>query len=62
MEFLLLWWDELDDLAALGRHVSRAIIGELASIGMPLRAWGVALSGWWRPPERNPLAAEDFIR
>jgi len=61
MEFLLLWWDELDDLAALVRHVAWAIIGELASLVTPLRAWGAALGGLWRPPARNPLPAEDLV-
>ena len=30
MEFVMLWWDELDDLAALVCHVAREMIAEVA--------------------------------
>lgn len=31
MEFLLLYWDELDDLAALCRHLSRSFLEEVGA-------------------------------
>ena len=62
MEFLLIWWDELDDAIALCRHVLGAVIDELASVGAPLTAWAAALSGWRELPARNPLPAEDPAR
>lgn len=54
MEFLLRYWDELDDVAALCCHLSRTVITEIASLGVLLRAWGDSLSGWLRP-ERGGL-------
>jgi hypothetical protein len=30
MECVMLWWDELDDLASLVRHVVREVIVEVA--------------------------------
>lgn len=56
MEILLLWWDELDDLVALCRHLLRALIAELSSIGAPLRAHGAVLSVW------RQLSAENSVR
>ena len=58
MEFLLMWWDELDDALGLCRHVSAAIICELGSMG----AWAAALSRWRALPARSPLPAEDPAR
>ncbi len=39
MEVVMLWWDELDDLAALASHVARGVIAEVAALPRR-RAWG----------------------
>ena len=39
MEFFLHFWDELDDVAALCRHLSRSVITEIASLRTPRRIW-----------------------
>ena len=62
MEFLLLWWDELDDVAALCRHVLGSVIAELASTGASLRAWAAALSAGWRLPAQSGLPSEDPVQ
>jgi hypothetical protein len=33
MEIVMLWWDELDDFAALVRHVARAAFAEVVAAG-----------------------------
>ncbi len=38
MEFLLLWWDELDDLVGACRHLASATVEEVAVIAAPLTA------------------------
>ena len=48
MEFFLYFWDELDDAAALCRHLSRSVITEIVSLRTPLRAWR-AWRAWLRP-------------
>lgn len=45
MEFFLHFWDELDDVAALCRHLSRSVIAEIASLRPARRGW----RGWLRP-------------
>ena len=51
MEFFLYFWDELDDAAALCRHLSRSVITEIVSLRTPLRAWRGwrGWRGWLRP-------------
>jgi hypothetical protein len=49
MEFLLLWWDDLDDFAHACRHlVTHAFseLAELAATSMPL-ATGLSAVGAW---------------
>ena len=36
MEFLLRCWDELDDLAALCRHLTRTAIAHVGALRLPL--------------------------
>ncbi|HEY6483933.1 MAG TPA: hypothetical protein VIY54_10445 [Steroidobacteraceae bacterium] len=36
MEFLLLWWDELDDLTHACRHLATCAIAEAAARAAPL--------------------------
>jgi hypothetical protein len=36
MEFLLLWWDELDDLAHACRHLVASAAADLATLSAPL--------------------------
>ncbi len=48
MEFFLHLWDELDDMAALCRHLSRSVITEFASLRAPRRLW----RGGLRPAAR----------
>ena len=50
MEFLMLWWDELDDLAAMVHHVAREAIGEVATLAKPPAAWGSLIGAWLRIP------------
>jgi hypothetical protein len=35
MEFLLLWWDELDDLTHACRHVATCAVAEVAVVAVP---------------------------
>jgi len=35
MEFLLLWWDELDDLTHACRHVATCAVSEVAALSAP---------------------------
>jgi len=46
MEFLLLWWDELDDLAHACRHLATAALTEVAAAAAPL-ATGFSAFGAW---------------
>ena len=48
MEFFLYCWDELDDVAALCRHVSQTVIAEVAAPLALVRVWGETLGGWLR--------------
>jgi hypothetical protein len=49
MEFVMLWWDELDDLAALVRHVTREVMAEVMTL--PRRpAWSSAIEQLLRLP------------
>ena len=45
----MLWWDELDDVVAVCRHVARAMLEEIAAV-KPLRTWGSAIGEWLRLP------------
>ena len=36
MEFLLLWWDELDDLTHACRHLAGSGFSEVAAASLPL--------------------------
>ena len=49
MERLLLWWDELDDLAAAVRHLVRAALEEISAFPPP-PAWGTLIGQWLRLP------------
>ena len=49
MEFVMLWWDELDDLAALVRHVARGVIAEVVALPRR-RAWGSVIEQFLRLP------------
>ena len=42
MEFLLLWWDELDDILGACRHLASITVEEVSAIAVPLTA---AVSG-----------------
>jgi len=44
MEFMLLLWDELDDITAAARHVAGATMLELAQVTTPLATAGSALT------------------
>lgn len=46
MEFMLLLWDEVDDLAWACRHVAGAAMSEVIALGAPLAAAGSALAVW----------------
>lgn len=46
MEFLLLWWDDLDDLTHACRHLATSALSEVASASAPL-ATGVSAAGAW---------------
>lgn len=49
MEFLMLWWDELDDFAALAGHVARETIAEVVALPR-LPQWGSLIGQWLRLP------------
>lgn len=51
MEFLLHWWDELDDVAGACRHVATTALIEAAELSTPLLAWGSALGVWLIAPQ-----------
>jgi hypothetical protein len=46
MEFLLLWWDELDDLTHACRHLASAAFSEVAAPSMPLVAGLTSTIAW----------------
>jgi hypothetical protein len=47
MEFLLLWWDNLDDLTHACRHLATSAASELAEVARaPFAAGLSALSAW----------------
>jgi hypothetical protein len=46
MEFLLLWWDEIDDLAQACRHLAHAAIDETTTLSAPLGLRISALAPW----------------
>lgn len=43
MEFLLRYWDDLDDAAAACRHLATTALTEAASLSTPLLAWTSAI-------------------
>ena len=57
MEFLLHFWDELDDVAGACRHVATTAIAEAAALSTPLLAWGSALGVWLLAPQLRVNAA-----
>jgi hypothetical protein len=46
MEFLLLWWDELDDLTHACRHLATSAATEVAQLTAPLLAGASAICAW----------------
>jgi hypothetical protein len=47
MEFLLLWWDDLDDLTHACRHLATCAIREAAAaVSAPFAAGLTAASAW----------------
>lgn len=54
MEFLLLFWDDLDDVAGACRHIATTALAEAASLSTPLLAWASALGVWLLGPLRLP--------
>ena len=47
MEFLLLWWDNLDDLTHACRHLATSAASELAEVATaPFAAGLSALTAW----------------
>jgi hypothetical protein len=46
MEFLLLWWDDLDDLTHACRHLATSALSEVASASTPLGAGLSAAVAW----------------
>jgi hypothetical protein len=46
MEFLLLWWDDLDDFAHACRHLATAAFSEVTAASAPL-ATGLSAAGAW---------------
>jgi hypothetical protein len=46
MEFLLLWWDELDDLTHACRHVATCAFEEVVTVSEPLIR-GASVAGTW---------------
>jgi hypothetical protein len=49
MERMLLWWDDLDDLAAACRHLALAAFAEVLAVTLP-SAWGSLIGQWLRLP------------
>jgi hypothetical protein len=46
MEFLLLWWDELDDLTHACRHLVSSAFSEVAVTSAPFAAGLSAMIAW----------------
>ena len=46
MEFLLLWWDDLDDFTHACRHLVTSALTEVAAAAVPL-ATGLSAVGAW---------------
>ena len=46
MEFLLLWWDDLDDLTHACRHLATSAFDEVAAASAPL-VTGLSAVGAW---------------
>jgi len=46
MEFLLLWWDDLDDLTHACRHLASSAISDFAAAAVPLST-GLTAAGAW---------------
>ena len=47
MEFLLLWWDDLDDLTHACRHLATSAISEVAeAVSAPFVTGLSAMSAW----------------
>jgi hypothetical protein len=46
MEFLLLWWDDLDDLTHACRHLVTSALSEVAAAAAPL-VTGLSAVGAW---------------
>jgi hypothetical protein len=46
MEFLLLWWDELDDLAHACRHLVSSALSEMATLSAPLASTASAIGAF----------------
>jgi len=46
MEFLLLWWDELDDLTHACRHVATSALDEVVARSEPLIRSASAFGAW----------------
>ena len=51
MEFLLLWWDELDDVTGACRHVATTALAEAAALSTGLLASGLAVGVWLTVPQ-----------
>lgn len=51
MEFLLLLWDELDDLTAACRHVVSSAAAEFSGLTAPLAAAGSGAAIWLLMPQ-----------
>lgn len=50
MEFLLFWWDELDDWSGACRHVAGSAVAEVAAMGVPLATASSAVAVWLLMP------------
>jgi hypothetical protein len=46
MEFLLLWWDELDDVVGACRHLASSTVDEVAGLAQPLVTGAIATGAW----------------
>jgi hypothetical protein len=46
MEFLLLWWDELDDLTHACRHVATSAVSEVAHLAAPVGTLATTALAW----------------
>lgn len=46
MEFLLLWWDDLDDLAHACRHLATSAFSEVAESTATLASGLSAMAAW----------------